>query len=123
MHNLTNVSKVKTWWSPVWRGLVVDPGAKHYRKMRGAVWLFIYFLIHADRGTGQLRRKYATVSADMGVSARTIRRWQERLRRNGYVTVVRTGHSNVIHIRRWKSFQAKPKPANYDTEMGQTRAT
>ena len=52
----------------MWKGLVVDAEAKHYRKMKNAVWLYLYLLLNANRGTGVLMRKTKTISADMGVT-------------------------------------------------------
>ena len=102
------------------RGLVVDARAQHYRKMKGAVWLFMYLLLHADRKTGELRRKHATISHDMGITARTIRRWLERLCRHGYVTVTHTGRALVIHIQKWKPLGASSRPARSDPKSGYT---
>jgi hypothetical protein len=92
----------KQWWAPVWKGLVVDSGAKHYRAMKNALWLYLYLLLHANRKTGVLMRKLATVSRDMGVTRDTALRWLNALRRGGYVETVNTGRSLTIRITRWK---------------------
>lgn len=102
----------KTWWAAVWRGLVVDESAKHYRRMDGALWLFLYLLIHADRQAGTLRRKYATIARDMQLGERTIRNWMQTLRKHGYVHVVSHGRGLVIHIQKWKTFTASGRAAN-----------
>jgi hypothetical protein len=94
----------KSWWAAVWRGLVVDESAKHYRRMDGALWLFVYLVVHADRKEGVLRRKYATVARDMGLKERTVRGWMTTLRRHGYVSVRSNGRGLVIHITKWKTF-------------------
>lgn len=101
--------KAQTWWGPVWRGLVVDKNAQHYRKMKSAIWLFMYLIIHADRKSGTLTRKYQTIAADTGIAARTIRRWMLALRQHKYVEVESTGRSLVIHIRRWRSISTLPR--------------
>jgi Helix-turn-helix domain len=93
----------KRWWRAVWRGLVVDAEAKHYRAMGSALWLFIYLVIHANPKSGSLNRKYQTIAGEMGISPRTIRSWLTRLTQHDYVTVTRTGRSQVIHISRWKN--------------------
>jgi DNA-binding transcriptional ArsR family regulator len=99
-------SRQKRWWRAVWRGLVVDPEAKHYRTMGSALWLFIYLVIHANPKSGTLSRKYRTIAEEMGVSQRTVRSWLARLMRHGYVTAARTGRSQVIHISKWKNASA-----------------
>lgn len=93
----------KTWWGPVWRGLVVDSTAKHYRQMRNACWLFLYLIIHADRRTGQLYRKYSTIAADMGLSVRTVRRWLARLQQQGYISTIPTERAQTISIQKWRA--------------------
>lgn len=102
----SETSGEKTWWGQLHRGLVVDSEAKHYRRMRSALWLFAYLLIHANRQDGTLRRKYQTIARDMGLSESTVRRWMSALKRHGYIKVTQTGHAQLIHIERWKSASA-----------------
>lgn len=94
--------RVQSWWAPVWRGLLVEPTGKHYRAMHTAVWLYMYLVVHADRRTGKLFRRVATVAKDMGVKPPTIRRWLSVLVRNGYVVRELTGRSLNLSIQRWK---------------------
>jgi DNA-binding transcriptional ArsR family regulator len=101
------VASQKMWWAAVWRGLVVDDAAKHYHAMRGAVWLLLYCIIHAERRSGVLHRKYETIGRDMHLPSRTVRAWLAVLRRAGYVSAQRTGRGIVIHISKWKSFSAR----------------
>src|ERR1043165_7145672 len=83
-----------TWWAPLWRGLVVPQGYKHYKAMGSALWLFSYLLLHADRKTGRLIRMLDTISKEMGINQRTIRYWLGRLRKHGYITTRHTGRSS-----------------------------
>ena len=101
----------KRWWRAVWRGLVVDSDAKHYRAIGSALWLFIYLVIHANPKSGSLNRKYQTIAGEMGISPRTIRLWLTRLMQQGYVTVTRTGRSQIIHISKWKNASAHQSEA------------
>lgn len=97
-------SSQKSWWAPIWRGLVVDPKAKHYRNMRSALWLFIYLVVHANRKTGQLSRRYETIVRETGINKRTIRHWLSVLQKSGYIEVERPGRAVAAHIRlqKWK---------------------
>lgn len=90
------------WWGHVWRGLVVSRRAAHYRLMGRAVWLYLYFIIHADRSSGRLYRRIGTVSADMGVSRRTVQVWLKTLREGGYIATERTGRALIIQITKWR---------------------
>jgi len=92
----------KSWWAPVWRGLVVDPDGKHVRRLGTALALHLYLIIHADRPSGRLVRKHATVARDMGVPIRTVRAWMGKLRSHGYIRTTRTGHALVIDILNWR---------------------
>ena|ERR1044072_2034834 len=94
--------KAKSWWAALWRGLVVDRSAKHYKAMRSAIWLYMYLVLHADRSTGILTRKIATMAKDMQVNPRTVQYWLSRLRKTKYVTVRNSGRALEIHIQKWK---------------------
>ena len=104
----------KSWWAPLWRGLVTDSSAKHYRNMKNAVWLFLYFVMHADRRTGRLIRRYDTMVKETGLAKRTIRHWLAILKRRGYVTVEQTGRSQVlaIQVEKWKPLPMRNKQLN-----------
>ena len=90
------------WWTPVWRGLVVDSSAKHYKAMGSAVWLYLYLLVYANRTTGMLFRRNETIAKDTGMSTRTISRWLHSLKAGGYVELRQTGRSLQISITKWK---------------------
>jgi hypothetical protein len=95
-------TRPSTWWGPVWRGLFVDPSGKHYRAMGRALWLYGYLIVHADRRTGTLYRRVATVAHDMQVSERTIQAWLALLRRQGYIKTKTTGRALTIRIEKWR---------------------
>lgn len=101
-NNSVSKSQYDTWWAPLWRGLVVPQGIKHYKAMGSAIWLFSYLLLHADRKTGRLIRKLETISKEMGINQRTIRYWLGRLRKHGYITTKHTGRSLEVQIQKWK---------------------
>lgn len=89
------------WWAPVRRGLVVDHGGKHFRRLGRALWLLLYLFLHADRRSGFLARKQATIAGDTGIPLRTIRAWMRRLERDGYIAVQRSGRAQRIRVLRW----------------------
>jgi hypothetical protein len=92
----------KNWWGPVWRGLVTDSQGKHLKIMGNSLWLFIYLVIHANRQSGRLYRKQATIAVDMGVKLRTIRLWLSLLRKGDYIIIRSTGRASEIEIQKWK---------------------
>jgi DNA-binding transcriptional ArsR family regulator len=103
-----NSGKHKAWWAPVWQGLVMDPNAKHYQRMGQAVWLFLYFLLNANRRTGLLMRRSSTITAQTGYKPRTIRQWLKTLREKGYIRTKSTGRYLKIEICRWKNISMRP---------------
>lgn len=96
------MASAKNWWAPVWRGLVSDPAATHYRKMRSALWLYLFLIVHADRQTGRLLRKIRTIESETGVRRATILYWLRRLRAKGYITTHNTGRCLDIQVSKWK---------------------
>jgi hypothetical protein len=95
-------TQTTAWWGPVWRGLFVDPTGKHYRTIGRALWLYGYLIVHADRRTGTLYRKVATIASDMQVPTRTIQAWLTLLRQRGYIQTKQTGRALVIGIKKWR---------------------
>jgi len=109
----------------VWRDLVVDPKGTHYHRMGSAIWLFLYLILHADRATGRVFRKVATIAREMGMSQRTVGRWLKILRVAGYVGVHNTGRYLLICVhlgeRLWTSCgQVHREKTEVTDQMGQT---
>jgi Helix-turn-helix domain len=104
-----NAKPYRSWWGYVWRGLVVSKNAKHYKLIGRALWLYLYLIIHADRKTGTLYRLTKTISADMGISKRTIQAWLAVLRNSGYIKTWRTGRSLQITITKWRLIRRQQK--------------
>lgn len=92
----------KQWWVPVWTGLVMDEKGTHYNRIKSAIWLYLYFLLSADRKTGLLKRKIKTISQDMGIRSSVIRVWLRILKREGYIGSQSTGRCLIIRIKKWK---------------------
>ena len=99
----------KKSWAPIWTGLVMDEEAKHYRRMKNAIWLFLYLLLNANRRSGFLMRKVRTISSDMGIKRDTISRWLDILRREGYIATQNTGRCLNIQIKKWKTLSGVRK--------------
>ncbi len=93
----------KQWWAPVWTGLVMDAQGAHHKKIKSAVWLYLYLLLNADRKSGFLKRKIKTVCLDTGINSRTIKRWLRLLKRNGYIEMRSTGRCVHVQITKWKN--------------------
>jgi DNA-binding transcriptional regulator YhcF (GntR family) len=83
--------------------LIVDAEATHYKRMRSSIYLYLFFLLHADRRTGTLLRRLPTIAAETGINVHTLRQWLAILRREGYVTTEFTGRALRIRIQRWKA--------------------
>jgi hypothetical protein len=88
-------------WFPLWMELVKDAEARHYHRMKNAVWLFLYLLSGADRRSGFLACKIETIGSETGIKRDTIIRWLNVLRKGGYITTRNTGRGLFIQIRQW----------------------
>jgi len=82
--------------------LVRDAGAQHYRRMKNAVWLFLYLLSGADRRSGSLACKVETISSETGLKRDTIIRWLGVLSKHGYIATRNTGRGLLIQVRQWE---------------------
>lgn len=118
---MENQQTQKQWWAPVWKGLVMDAEAKHYRAMKSAVWLYLYLLLNANRRTGILMRKIETVSIGMGVTRNTVLRWLKILRSGGYIKTVNTGRSLTIQVTRWKAIAGVAKSQLQQSDIANFR--
>lgn len=90
------------WWSPLRRGLVFEPNARHYSQMKQAVWLYLYMLVNADARQGTLFRKLSTIAKDTGIPTRTIRRWLGMLKRHQYILAEYNGSFWQIAVTKWR---------------------
>ncbi len=93
----------KQWWTPVWKGLVMDKEAKHFKKMKNAIWLYLYLMLNAKRSNGYLMKKIGTICKDMGISRATIKGWLNVLRTRGYISTQNTGRCLLIQVHKWKA--------------------
>ena len=99
----------KDWWAPVWKGLVADESGKHLHRMRQSVWLFLYLVAYADRRSGALNHRIATIAKKTGASERSVRRWMNNLKKNGYISIAHTGRGHSIRILRWKTLHSSTR--------------
>jgi hypothetical protein len=107
VHQLWNSPAVparspQSWWIHLWSGFVRDPTAKHYKKMGNAVWLYLYLLISANRTDGTVLRRLETIVLQTGYNERTVARWLQELREEGYITSTSNGRSLRIIITKWR---------------------
>ena len=86
----------------VWTGLVMDSQGQHCRKMKTALWLYLYFLLSANRRTGSLKRKIKTICADTGIRAGTVARWLNVLKEGGYIAARSNGRCLEVQIAKWR---------------------
>ncbi len=83
------------------QGLVRDPEAKHVRRMRQAVWLFLFLIVSVNRQTGRRLISPVVVAQEMGLPEATVRSWLGHLRKAGYLSTQRQGRLVRVKIVRW----------------------
>jgi DNA-binding MarR family transcriptional regulator len=102
----------KNYWRPLWKGLVIDPEAKHCKRIGNSVWLFLYFILKADYKTGFLFKSYEAMARETGVKKRTIRHWLNNLKNKGYVSIQRKRNGFRVYVRNWKTINQPQKPVS-----------
>lgn len=90
----------------------MDEEAVHFRKMGNSLWLFLYFLLNANRRTGILIRKVKTISADTGIPRRKIFQWLSTLRQGEYITTKSSGRFLTVQINQWKPLREMSESAS-----------
>ena len=92
-------------FAPVLRGLVVDENARHFRRMKNAIWLFLYLIVNVNKRTGKLDSKIAIISAETGIKEEILRNWLGHLKKHNYVSTQRQKDSLIITISKWRTVQ------------------
>lgn len=93
-----------SWWTPVYSGLLIDPGGKHRIRIGPAIWVYLYLITYAKRKTGVTHRNVTKISEETGMSPRSIHRHLNRLEANGYIRFVERRPVLKILITKWKNF-------------------
>lgn len=96
---------------PLRQGLVADPRATHVRRMRQAIWLYLYLLLAMNPSTGKRLLDPRQVAEAMGLREATIRSWLGHLRKQGYVTAERQGDLVLVKVTRWQEETPSAEPA------------
>lgn len=88
---------------------------EHAKRMADAVWLFMLLVDFVTEEVsedgerlgkvhGAVPRSDSYLASALGVTERTIRRWRQRLTREGYIKSVRTGYGHKLYIRKSKKW-------------------
>jgi len=115
----SDATSQKNWWIHLWSGLVLDRQAKHKQAISQAIWLYLYFLLVANRESGKLYRRLSTIAAETGFNPRSIQRWLHTLREKGYIETRSTGRFLKISITKWKPISRR-KNVKYQSGDKQT---
>lgn len=95
----------KSWWIPVWKGLVSN--GKHRKNMGNSIWLYLYLLFSVNRKKGTITKKQKVMAEEMNLSLRTIQNYLLRLKRNNYIVIDNQSKPAVIRITKYKLFYQK----------------
>jgi hypothetical protein len=97
----------KTWWAPLWCGLVADPEGTHVRRLGIAGWMLLYVILHARRQSGVLVSRRSVIARRMGIPLRTVQRWLRHLERHRYVYITERNSVATIRVLRWKPLRGR----------------
>ena len=104
------------------RGLVADPKAKHYRKMRQALWLYLFLLMAAPPRSGRRLLDPEAIALAMGLGEATVRSWLGHLRAPGYLNLERQEGRVWIQISRWRENDQGTGPVSRDSDKAKELA-
>ena len=90
-------------FGPLFQGLVADSRAKHYHRMKNAVWLFLYLIAFSNLKSGKLIARVSDIAQDMGLPAETVCSWLGHLRKWHYVAIEKEGDGLLFKIAKWKN--------------------
>lgn len=97
----------KKYFVAVWRGLMRDATAKHYKQMGQAIWLFLNLLMAADKQGYIKAISYKRLNINSGIPVVNLKRYMATLRRHKYVSTRSTGRYLTIQISNWKTIREK----------------
>lgn len=104
---MASTIKKRIPFGPLFQGLIADPKAKHYHRMKPAVWLYLYFIAFSNLRTGKLTAQLSDIAQDMGLPEETLRSWLGHLRKWHYVMAEKQGDEVVFKITKWKNIATK----------------
>jgi hypothetical protein len=110
-------------FGPLYQGLVADHQAKHYLRIKQAVWLYIYLIAFVNAKTGKLVGHLSDIADDTGIREETLRSWLGHLRKWNYVTVEKQDNGLLIKVCKWKNIapeleSSKPPQTKSNTNKG-----
>ncbi|MCL4704889.1 hypothetical protein KJ068_06995 [bacterium] len=100
---MASTIKKRIPFGPLFQGLIADPKAKHYQRMKQAVWLYLYFIAFSNLKTGKLTAQLSDIAHDMGLPEETLRSWLGHLRKWHYVMAEKQGDEVLFKITKWKN--------------------
>ncbi len=89
-------------FGPLFQNIVADGTGQHHRRIRHAIWLYLYLLTLANIKTGKLTTRIADIANATGISEETVRSWLGHLKKWHYVSVVKNRDGFQFKINRWK---------------------
>gem|GEM_PF-2243160 len=100
-------TKKRIPFGPLFQGLIADPQAKHYNRMKGSVWLYLYLIAFSNLRSGKLIARLSNIAADMGLPEETLRSWLGHLRKWHYVDVEKQGDALLFKIMKWQNISSE----------------
>jgi hypothetical protein len=83
--------------------LTVDSEAKHYHRLKSAVWLYLFILSSVHPKSGKLVLTLSDIATQAGIKEETVSSWLGHLRKWNYVSVIRQDKSLLLSVTGWKT--------------------
>lgn len=94
-------------FGPLFQGLIADPQAKHYHRMKSSVWLYLYLIAFSNLRSGKLIARLSDIAADMGLPEETLGSWLGHLKKRHYVDVEKQGNALLFKIMKWQNISSE----------------
>jgi len=96
------IYKTKNVSGPVLQEIVANTQGKHYRRLKNALWIYLYLIIFANPKNGKLTTGISIIAKATGFQEETIRSWLGVLKKWQYISIEKQGKNFIFKVNRWK---------------------
>jgi len=98
--------KTKNLFGPVLQEIVADMQGKHYRRLKNALWIYLYLVIYANPKNGKLTSTVTKIAISTGHQEETINSWLGNLKKWHYISIEKHGEELQFKVSQWKKMFA-----------------
>lgn len=104
---MSNNSQYQSPFGFFFQEVIAHPQARHYIRMKNAIWLYLYLISFANPKNGKFTSQLSDIAANTGYSVETIQSWLGHLRKQHYVSMKKQGSQLIFKINQWRNLKNK----------------